>query len=305
VATPRAALAQVVAPSFYSTQIHVQGEAAGTEFDDWTAAGVPVADMDPVDNPGGDPPFIDLANIQIANDADYLYIRAAMHSGHTSFQNLFLSFDTDQDLATGFNPFGISTIGSEFGYQADFAFPQATGVFNDSANVTVTGGLFGNGGALIYPFWTEAGAPQGTQMEWAVPRNIMLNGSPAFASDTFDLAVWADSGLGDISQRITYTFAEPPAGTPGDYNGDTKVDAADYTIWRDTLGSTADLRANGNDTGASAGVIDAADYDVWKTNFGTGGGSGGLAAAGVPEPASCVVVLCAIAALGLVRRREG
>ena len=38
-----------------------------------------------------------------------------------------------------------------------------------------------------------------------------------------------------------------------------EVDAADYTVWRDTLGSTTDLRANGNDTGDSYGVIDEAE----------------------------------------------
>ena len=35
----------------------------------------------------------------------------------------------------------------------------------------------------------------------------------------------------------------------GDYNQNGVVDAADYTVWRDTLGSTTDLRANGDNTG--------------------------------------------------------
>jgi hypothetical protein len=75
---------------------------------------------------------------------------------------------------------------------------------------------------------------------------------------------------------------------PGDYNRDGKVDAGDYTVWRNTLGSKSDLRANGNNAGASAGVIDEADFVVWKTQFGetvfTGVGAGLLAQ--VPEPAS-------------------
>ena len=45
----------------------------------------------------------------------------------------------------------------------------------------------------------------------------------------------------------------------GDYNGDGIVDAADYAIWRDTLGSTTDLRADGD----GDGVIDPGDYDTW------------------------------------------
>ena len=35
----------------------------------------------------------------------------------------------------------------------------------------------------------------------------------------------------------------------GDYNGDGVVDAADYTFWRDRVGSTTDLRADGNGNG--------------------------------------------------------
>lgn len=82
-----------------------------------------------------------------------------------------------------------------------------------------------------------------------------------------------------------------PAAIPGDYNGNGIVDAADYTVWRDTLGSTDDLRANGDDIGGSAGVVDQADYLVWKTNFGAHSGSGAGATAAVPEPHS-VLLLC-------------
>jgi hypothetical protein len=87
------------------------------------------------------------------------------------------------------------------------------------------------------------------------------------------------------------------AATPlaGDYNGNGSVDAADYTIWRNTLGSMSDLRANGNNSGPSMGKIDQADYIVWKTNFGAGGSGAGAATAAlgmtsvVPEPAACLI----------------
>ena len=57
----------------------------------------------------------------------------------------------------------------------------------------------------------------------------------------------------------------------GDYNGDGVVNAADYVVWRDTVGSTTDLRANGDN---SNNAIDAADYGVWKANFGETPGAG-------------------------------
>lgn len=89
------------------------------------------------------------------------------------------------------------------------------------------------------------------------------------------------------------------AGLSGDYNGNGVVDAADYTIWRDTLGQTgAGLAADGNHNN----MIDAGDYDVWKTNLGTTGGSGAAAATLVPEPNAISLGFIAAAVLGLCRR---
>jgi hypothetical protein len=50
----------------------------------------------------------------------------------------------------------------------------------------------------------------------------------------------------------------------GDYNANGAVEAADYTLWRKTLGSATDLRADGNRNG----VVDQADYELWRANFG-------------------------------------
>jgi autotransporter-associated beta strand protein len=74
-------------------------------------------------------------------------------------------------------------------------------------------------------------------------------------------------------------------GLAGDYNGNNKVDAADYVLWRK------------NPTGFGG---NPAGYTTWRQNFGQPPGSGaGLASsAGVPEPASCSLVLCAV--LGLL-----
>lgn len=59
-------------------------------------------------------------------------------------------------------------------------------------------------------------------------------------------------------------------GPLGDYNLDGVVNAADYTIWRDTEGSTEDFRANGDNEGPSENLIDRADYDVWAAAYGDG-----------------------------------
>ena len=92
---------------------------------------------------------------------------------------------------------------------------------------------------------------------------------------------------------------EAAVSVPGDYNNDGVVDAADYTVWRDTFGSTTDLTADGNENGQ----IDAGDYDVWKANYGQSApaGAGGLfSSTAVPEPASGLLW---ILTTGLVARR--
>jgi hypothetical protein len=87
-------------------------------------------------------------------------------------------------------------------------------------------------------------------------------------------------------------------GPTGDYNGDGIVDAADYTVWRNTLGDTVP-----NGTGADgdqSGEIDAGDYTFWKTKYGDvvpGTGSGSLSTA-VPEPTSAATFSLGILALG-------
>jgi reprolysin-like metallo-peptidase family M12B len=82
----------------------------------------------------------------------------------------------------------------------------------------------------------------------------------------------------------------------GDYNHNGIVDAADYSVWRDTLGSVTNLSADGN----GDRVINIGDYTVWKTNFGRTG-AGGVGAA-VPEPATWIQCLVA-AALAVFRRK--
>ena len=69
---------------------------------------------------------------------------------------------------------------------------------------------------------------------------------------------------------------------PGDYSGDGVVDASDYVVWRDGLGTT----------------YKPSDYDVWKAHFGQSlAGSGGGASLTVPEPASVCLLLTALALL--------
>ncbi len=83
---------------------------------------------------------------------------------------------------------------------------------------------------------------------------------------------------------------------PSDFNGDGQIDAADYIVWRKTMGISV---AHG--TGADAngdGLIDGTDYSLWRAHFGAtfgiGAGGGALATAGgqsIPEPTSCTLTV--------------
>jgi hypothetical protein len=80
-----------------------------------------------------------------------------------------------------------------------------------------------------------------------------------------------------------------PDELPGDFNHDRTVDAADYTVWRDGLGSgfTPD------------------DYQLWKDHFRQSNGAGALApAAAVPEPATVGLMFAAVVAALAMRERR-
>ena len=78
------------------------------------------------------------------------------------------------------------------------------------------------------------------------------------------------------------------AAFPGDFNQNGVVDAADYVVWRNGLGTTFTQN----------------DYNVWRAHFGqtAGSGSNTVANTTVPEPATLVMLIVAVSGV-LTRRR--
>jgi hypothetical protein len=123
------------------------------------------------------------------------------------------------------------------------------------------------------------------------------------------------SGADDTVQLYDLSLSIVPLAT-GDYNRNGVVDAADYTVWRNTRGQTGvALAADGN----ANQQIDIGDFAVWKSHYGETVGTGGSLArsttaeppvptAAVPEPASAALICFGFAFLfvghGCRRRRD-
>jgi autotransporter-associated beta strand protein len=88
---------------------------------------------------------------------------------------------------------------------------------------------------------------------------------------------------------------------PGDFNFNGVVDAADYSIWRNSVGATGASPADGDGNG----IVDNEDYAIWRANFGkTAPPPGSASALGtIPEP-NALVLSCLAAAMLLARRRS-
>jgi hypothetical protein len=83
--------------------------------------------------------------------------------------------------------------------------------------------------------------------------------------------------VGNALSKAASFFGE--AALAGDFNADGMVDAADYTVWRDGLGTT----------------FTQADYAVWANNYGANA-TATAASSSVPEPTALAVALAACAA---------
>jgi hypothetical protein len=75
------------------------------------------------------------------------------------------------------------------------------------------------------------------------------------------------------------------AGPNGDFNGDGRVDGADFLTWQQQQGRIGDWTADANGDGR----VDLLDLAIFRQLFGQGTGTGA-----VPEPAACGLALFAL-----------
>lgn len=115
-----------------------------------------------------------------------------------------------------------------------------------------------------------------------------------FSPDGSQLVYRADQDVDQLFQLYSVDLSDATSTLAGDFNRDGVVDAADYTKWRDGLGT----------------VYTVTDYAHWKSNFGRRSGNGASApgsaggnAAAVPESASIGTLLITMACI-FCRRRQ-
>ncbi len=190
------ALAGLVLPAPAGTYKHITIDGS---FSDW--AGVPLAYRDSAGTPTG----ADFAEVRVANDELYLYLRFSLHtpnSPFTSHNNIFI--DTDNSPATGFHPLGLA-YGSEVLIQSGVGYQEKGGGFNE--------------GAVNGLEWSATPTENATDFEIRIARaaTYAADNQPVFTGDTIALLLEAENSsfvavdlAPDAGDRLEYTFASAP-----------------------------------------------------------------------------------------------
>jgi hypothetical protein len=208
-------------------------------------------------------------------------------SGNTAFNNILVSehptygaIDLSADSRPGFIS-DYNVIIAKFSYDEDFIslaqWHTQTGQDMHSI-VAEPEALFENWDAGEYELLATASARDAGVATLAakLAPQVDLTGKPRPIGAKIDVGA--------------YEFGLTPLA--GDFNQNGTVDAADYTTWRNGLGS----------------IYNQGDYEVWKSHFGesgSGSGAAGSASAGasaVPEPAT-VMLLAALMLFSIQSRR--
>jgi len=112
---------------------------------------------------------------------------------------------------------------------------------------------------------------------------------PVTAGRAYTLGLSSLDGIGHFESTVSIDSM-----LLGDFNLDGSVSAADYTIWRNTNGSSDDLRADAD----RSGIVDEADYVLWKQSF-----SDQPMSLAAPEPSSYMLWIAVLFSTVPIRHR--
>ena len=205
-----------------------------------------------------------------------------------SFISITLAWDRVVSFATDTAPMGQYNAGDTFAeYVDDGISPPDDSVINDldifllpkfAANISQSIALSDSAVGTVEHLFFQI--PTTGEYEFWVRQHDTDVGT----NQNYAVAWWTKGALPNLP--------------PGDYNGDTIVDAEDYNVWRGDFGES--IAAGTGADGNGNGVIDAADYVVWRKNLSAAGSGSSLAS--VPEPTSFLLLAAALGVGGLVQR---
>jgi hypothetical protein len=139
--------------------------------------------------------------------------------------------------------------------------------------------------------------PQDEWIQYTV--NAVAPAGTAFVRQNMFFIQLANQGGAVWFDNASLVRLIPPE-VSGDYNGNGVVDAADYVVWRESVGQ-ASLPNRG---AGITGPVGQADYDFWRSHFGNAAPAGGTALGSVPEPCVCGLALVGLFALVGLHRRD-
>ena len=210
-----------------------------------------------------------LANVVTENEFATVATRVVVNSSSEFEVRL-----QEQESADG------AHVGETVSYFAIEAGASVTGVHHDAGTFSAdqSGGHVDFHPGVDFSSYTSFFAEMQTfnGSDTAALRRTVLN---AVGADVFtEEEQSADNEITHAAEIIGFFALEPGliAGTPGiglgllpgDFNGNGIVDAADFTVWQDNVGTDHPLFGNGDETGSSLGVVDIADYILFFRSFG-------------------------------------
>ena len=241
-----------------STYFDIPQSNTANFFFDYSTVGIPLA---PNSAPDADPRGL---NLQANQDADFDGITVA------------------GPLPPGFS---VSPTGQDFSAAGDYKltfdwWPNFPGPFPAGSSGTSqlstfgigTSGTFDNYPGHADGIWFASTLDGGSSADY---RAYSQERSASYQLPYLNPAVDIDGVGKPIDTHVTYHAGSRNAAGPAiaDFNNNGVVDAADYTVWRNNLGSmvvvppaTVPARTIGNAN--SDAIVDAVDYDYWKTLFG-------------------------------------
>lgn len=231
------------------------------------------------------------------DDLNDLVISTVEYTGTERFNNLVLDIDVDTGLGTLTNESSLP-VTIDF-YQITSGDPvldtDFDGLTQSGSPVSgwQTGNLVEKGLVQFYPQPASG---------YTVPAGATFQLGPVFeiGNDSRDVDLRFRIVGGDDSGFLG-VVRFTGGNLLGDFNGDGRVDLADYTVWRDNLGAADSVFPLGT-TNDGSGFVDAGDYTTWKANFGAGTGqlASLQATQMVPEPAAGALLLAFV--VGCVAR---